>query len=262
MAGPTRARERNTREYDTTSLHEGGHGLTLHRDYLAHAFRWAFAKRFITAEDNVLEIGCGSEIPLARILTGGIAPHVKHYTGVDLNKLKPSNAQRLTLHSEFNFVERWKELVRGDNANGFDVVVHLECIEHMHVRHGQAMLKACFACLRPGGTMLMSTPVYDGVHHAANHVNEMTIEELNALTVKAGFVVECRFGTFCDIRDIGREEVRSTIGKTSPFLGEAVCEVYDALSGYFSTDMLSVFFAPLMPDSARNNLWVCRKPSK
>ena len=112
MAVKSREVSRDERDYDTTQLHMAGHGRTLHRDYSAHFFRWSFARRFITREDDVLEVGCGEEKPLSKILTGGTAPCVKNYVGVDLNKLKPSNAKRLTFHGEFNFVERYKELLK------------------------------------------------------------------------------------------------------------------------------------------------------
>jgi hypothetical protein len=56
---------RDDREFDTTQLHMAGHGKTLHRDYSAHFWRWSFARRFITAKHNVLEVGCGEDKPLS-----------------------------------------------------------------------------------------------------------------------------------------------------------------------------------------------------
>jgi 2-polyprenyl-3-methyl-5-hydroxy-6-metoxy-1,4-benzoquinol methylase len=246
----TREIQRDVREYDTTQLREAGHGRTLHRDYSAHFFRWSFARRFITAKDNVLEIGCGEDKPLSKILTGGAAPHVGHYTGVDLNKLKPSSSQRLTFHGEFNFVENWKKLVVGP---GFDVVVHYEVIEHMKVEHGAKLLKACFNCLKPGGIMLMSTPCYDGKRHAANHIHEYTVDELYKAVVKAGFAVEQRHGTFMDIKHIGKLDDNKE-------LETAIKAVKDRLAKYYDNDAISCIFAPLYPDHSRNNLWVCRRP--
>lgn len=260
----TRKVERDTRDYDTTQLHEAGHGRTLHRDYSAHFFRWSFARRFITHKDHVLEVGCGEDRPLSKILTGGAAAHVNTYTGVDLNKLKPSNSQRLTFLGEFNFVERWKELLKAEaikKNGGFDVIVHYEVIEHMKVEHGRNMLKAMLQCLKPGGVMLMSTPCYDGKRHAANHIHEYTVDELQKMTEKVGFKVERRFGTFMDIKHIkyarqgkvipeGRDrETAMRIGEIAELLGE-----------YFDSDAISNIFGPLFPDHARNNLWVCRRP--
>jgi len=45
--------QRDMRDFDTTQLHENGHGRTLHRDYSSHFFRWSFARviRIQTPED-------------------------------------------------------------------------------------------------------------------------------------------------------------------------------------------------------------------
>jgi 2-polyprenyl-3-methyl-5-hydroxy-6-metoxy-1,4-benzoquinol methylase len=248
---------RDTREYDTTQLHESGHGRTLHRDYSAHFFRWSFARRFITSEHAVLEVGCGEDKPLSKILTGGAAGHVGHYTGVDLNKLKPSNSQRLQFHGEFNFVDRYKELLKS-RPTGWDVLVNFEVIEHMRVDHGAKLLKAMFACTKIGGVLLLSTPVYDGKRHAANHIHEYTIPELQTAITKAGYVVDQRFGTFMDIKHIGK--VDTSVGTIDPKkFTEAVKLVRGGLEQYFDNDAISNIFGPLYPDHARNNLWVCRK---
>lgn len=245
-----REKTRDTREYDMTQLHEAGHGRTLHRDYSAHFFRWSFARRFIGPKDVVLEIGCGEDKPLSKILTGGAAAHVQHYTGVDLNKLKPSNSQRLKFIGEFNFVERYKEL----GLSSYDVVVHYEVIEHMKSTHQPKFLKGCFECLKPGGVMLMSTPVYDGVRHAANHIAEVDIPTLQKMTEKIGFRVRHRWGTFMDIKHIGKEIPTANVQLQS------IRDVKTALSQYFDNDAISNIFGPLYADHARNNLWVVDKP--
>ena len=248
-----REKHRDDRDYDTTQLREAGHGKTLGRDYTAHWHRWSFARRFITAKHNVLEIGCGEDRPLSKILTGGAAAHVNTYVGCDINKLKPSASQRLTFLGEFNAVERWKELQKL-RPEGYDVVVHLEVIEHMAVKHGAALLKTCFNLLKPGGAMLMSTPCYDGKRHAANHIHEYEVAELQKATEKAGFKVERRFGTFMDIKHIGKSP------NAKVFDNKLVKTLADALGEYYDNDAISCIFAPLYPDHARNNLWVCRKP--
>lgn len=243
---------RDTRDYDTTQLREVGHGRTLHRDYSAHFFRWSFARRFITIKDAVLEVGCGEDKPLSKILTGGAAARVGHYTGVDLNRLKPSNSQRLEFMGEFNFVDRYKELLKR-RPGGWDVVVNYEVIEHMRVEHGAKLLKAMFACTGPGGTLLLSTPVYDGKRHAANHIHEYTVPELQTAIEKAGYEVVRRFGTFMDIKHIGKVDPTGCSKA-------AVLEVRRALEQYFDNDAISNIFGPLHEDHARNNLWVCRRP--
>ena len=247
-------REKTDREYDTTQLHANGHGKTLHRDYSGHFFRWSFARRFIDAKTNVLEVGCGEDKPLSKILTGGAAAHVNTYVGVDLNKLKPSGSQRLTFLGEFNFVERYKDLIKL-RPEGYDVLVTLEVIEHMAEAHQIKFLKACVACLKPGGIMIISTPCYDGVHHAKNHIRELTVDELQKMLVKAGFTISQRFGTFMNIKYIGKAE-------TDRISKSAVLEMRKALEQYFDSDAISNIFGPLYPDHARNNIWVCKKVAK
>ena len=252
-----REAQRDARDYDTTQLHEAGHGRTLHRDYTAHWGRWSFARRFITAKDHVLEIGCGEDKPLSKILTGGAAAHVNTYVGVDLNKLKPSASQRLTFIGEFNFVDRHKELLKMGHAirpdGPYDIIVCMEVVEHFHSRFMPKFMKNCFECLKPGGAMLLSTPVYDGVRMAANHISEMDIPTLQKYVEKAGFKVERRWGTFMDIKHIGKAD-------TDRCSKASIAEVHKALAEYFDNDALSNVFGPLYPDRARNNLWLIRRP--
>jgi 2-polyprenyl-3-methyl-5-hydroxy-6-metoxy-1,4-benzoquinol methylase len=252
MKGSVKQKARDDRDFDTTSLSADNHGKNMHRDYTAHFFRWNFARRFIDKNKRVLEIGCGVERPLARILLTQQFNQADHYVGVDLNKLPSSSSgrSRETFIGEFNFVKRWKEL---SSLGPFDVILHYEVIEHMLPVHGMTMLRACRELLGPGGTMLMSTPCYDGTRHAANHIHEYTVAELTLAVKKAGFTVDRRWGTFMDLRHIPKAH------DLPPGLADAVRNVYDELEGYYDRDALSCFFAPLFPDHSRNNLWVCRK---
>jgi hypothetical protein len=38
-----------------------------------------------------------------------------------------------------------------------------------------------------------------------------------------------------------------------------ISAIYGELKDYYDNDALACFIAPLYPDMARNNLWVCRK---
>lgn len=248
-----RERLRDNRDFDTTQLREAGHGKVLARDYSAHFFRWSFARRYINVNMHVLDIGCGQDKPLSKILVGGVQPHCLSYTGVDLNKLSSSNAQRLRFFGDFNFVERWRELLQPPHENGYDVITCFEVVEHMHSKFMPMFMEGCYNCLRSGGTLLLSTPVYDGVHHAANHIRELEIPELYKLFTDAGFQVVRRYGTFMDIKHIGKVD-------TDRCSRAAIFEVRQALSEYFDNDAISNIFGPLYPDHARNNLWVVRRP--
>jgi len=258
----TRAKKRDADEFDQTSLRlNGGAARTLHRDFTAHFFRWSFARRLIKKTDHVLDLGCGVDQPLKRILfesAGG--PLAASYTGVDLNQLKPQGNQHVTLHGETDFASNggYRKVLDG-HPEGFDVVVHFEIIEHMPVEAGKKLLSNCFKALKPGGMMLMSTPVYDGKHHAANHIHEYVVPELQAMVQKARFKLEQRFGTFMDVKHIGK--VESTMYPQGPEERDAIKRVKEALARYYDNDALSNIFGPLYPDHARNNVWVCRKPA-
>jgi SAM-dependent methyltransferase len=262
----TRAKKRDADEFDTTSLRAGGGAArTLHRDYSAHFFRWSFARRLIKKTDHVLDLGCGVDQPLKRVLleaAGGAL--CASYCGVDLNPLKASGNQHVLLFGETDFTSPAgykKVMTQGQSDVGFDVVVHLEIIEHMPVEAGKRLLKHAYQALKPGGLMLMSTPVYDGKHHAANHIHEYTVPELEAAVRKAKFTVERRFGTFMDVKHIGKANSGNGACSTPELvaLDAAIKVVKPALAEYFDNDALSNIFGPLYPDHARNNLWVCRK---
>lgn len=258
MDGQRKPKRRDDRDFDTTAIRENSpwHRDTLHRDYSAHFFRWSFARRFVRRTDDVLEVGCGVDRPLVNLLTRSMVRLVGTYTGVDLNEVKPCGFKGVDLRGGFDFTRRWAELRRPD---GYDVAIHLEVIEHMKVGHGRRLLRGCHELLRPGGAMLMSTPCYDGRRHAANHIHEYTVDELRREVERAGFEVTRRFGTFVDVRHIGKASVLSD-GAIDPQLSLAASIVKERLACYFDNDALANIFGPLYPDHARNNLWIARKP--
>ena len=251
----TRERGADDRDFDQTYLSGKSHGAWLHRDYTAHFFRWAFVERFTRmfnqggGKARLLEIGCGPERPLPKILHKTKASRTGFYLGLDLNKTRrPGGPAWDNYIEEFNFVDRWPEIVEDHEA--FDLAVHLEVFEHMQPVHGREMLKGVMACLRAGGYMIMSTPCYNGKWQAKNHIHEYEIDELRDTIEAAGFVIEGRFGTFANVNDLKRKCAEKPETKY----------VWEELSKYYSHDSLSCIFAPLFPDDARNNLWVCKKP--
>jgi hypothetical protein len=181
--------------------------------------------------------------------------------GCDLNKIKhkpTSTNVDVSILEEFSFVDRWKELLKA-HGKVFTHAVSFEVIEHMAPEDGLNLLKGVRNLLIDDGVFFLSTPVYDGVHHAKNHIHEYTIEELTNLIKKAGFEVERRFGTFMNLRDIEKatksKEEHARLGLPAGSLGA----MYKAMSEYYDNEAVSCFFAPLFPDLARNNLWVLRK---
>jgi SAM-dependent methyltransferase len=233
------------REFDTTQLHESGHGNYVHRDYLAHCLRWGFIGRGVTHQDEILEVGCGQDTPLVKVMTlPGLYP--KRYVGVDLNKAGKRASTRgwATFHWEFNFIKDHKRL-----GGKFTRAVCFEVIEHMQKTSGQKLLKGIYDQLAPKGRLFLSTPVFNGKAQARNHIHEFTIPELRACIKKAGFTIIERYGTFMSAPS---RVVRSTMNAEH-------LRTYDAVAEYYGGEVAACFIAPMYPDLARNNVWICEK---
>lgn len=247
LGTPGKGKPREKRRFDQTYLNTETHH-SVHRDYGAHFFRWGFALRF-AAGKKILEVGCGPDAPLSNVLIahGRINDRPEFYLGVDLNKIKRTwNSKLREAWGEFNFIERWPEVV--ERYGRFNLGVNLEVIEHMGVEDGDRLLEGYFGCLEPGATFLLSTPRNEGHKPARNHIYEYATEELREKVERAGFEVVRRFGTFGDVpqlRKHARKEHR---------------QVMDELAEYYENDVLSLFLAPLYPDHCKNNLWVLRRP--
>lgn len=232
-----------SRQFDGTSLpvlHPST--VRISRDYGAHFFRWGFAGNFINNKTSVLDVGCGVDCSLSKVL--GFPHHwfPRKYVGVDWNK-KPKSVpgqKWATFHWEYDFTTRYKELGQ------FDVVTCFEVIEHMRVPDGKKLLSGVRECMYPKSTFLLSTPVFNG-KAAANHIHEWEIPELQEAIENAGFVVDKRFGTFSSAPEI--KKVMTPQHR----------EVIKALGEYYSDEVISVIMAPLYPDASRNNMWVCKR---
>ena len=235
----SKAADREDRRFDQTYLGKG-HAEGVHRDYAAHFFRWGFVSRFVDNTDTVIDIGCGPELPLAKILfQSGGWPLAERMLGIDLNKIKAPNWGRLTVYDETDITDPDSaDRVRGYFAEheieGANVVSCFEVVEHMAPDDALRLVEQAYALLVPGGSLLLSTPIFHK-HRARNHIHEFGIDEK-------------RYGTFMNAnaaKKAATPEEKKTLM---------------ALSKYYSWDVLSTFLAPLYPDESRNNLWVCRKP--
>jgi len=246
---PGKGAPREAREFDTTYLTGDTH--MVHRDYLAHAFRWGFAHRLCKGK-TVLDAGCGPEWNLGRVLQvhGNMGIRATKYVGVDLSEKLPERRTKLyDLWPGTNIVESWGILL--DHYGTFDVVASFEVIEHMGEEQGARYL-AGLRELSRGGLLLLSTPLNNGRRSARNHVHEYSCAGLDHALHSAGFEVVRRFGTFGDVRSLanainGPEERQKAHRRT-----------WEELREYYSDDVMATFLAPLYPDACKNVMWVCR----
>jgi 2-polyprenyl-3-methyl-5-hydroxy-6-metoxy-1,4-benzoquinol methylase len=231
----------------------------LHRDYLAHCCRWSHVvkrllkgKFFQTAK--ILDVGCGKELPLLRTMySSKVHPHKETealYVGVDAGPItylsdSLSNSCNMVIepNHQFNGLDEtiWDE-------KEFNLVVSFEVMEHMEPAQTLNVLKGMHRVLADDGFVLVSTPCYDEkVGAADNHVNEMSFEAFGAMLQEAGFFVKKIWGTFASQKDYAS---KMTDGER---------EVFEILSEYYDTNVLSIIMAPLYPENSRNCIWECVK---
>lgn len=245
--------KRGEREFDSSSLRESGHGRYVHRDYAAHWFRWQHALRFVKAGMRVLDVGCGPDQMMTKVLCASQSHVPELYVGVDVDRLpRKSQIAWTRIIDEFDVTRRWQELLGTKMGKGslgpFDVVTCFEVIEHMPVDRGRALLRALKALVKPDGVILLSTPVYNGKHMAANHIHEYGFDELAAEIRRAGLVVDRVVGTFMTSQAIKRV--------ATPAQRALVEELH---AKWYAWDILANFLAPLYPEASSNCCWILRR---
>lgn len=251
QARNSHAPERDDRRFDQTQLKESTHGNMIHRDYLAHVFRWGFTAKWVKKGNRVLDVGCGQDLGLLKSLLkwGSYVP--AEYVGVDYNRVTvdtgKGNRQFLsrdwvTVHGEFDFTSRYAELAEGH----FDRVTCFEVIEHMYTADGLKLLQGLRHCLSDDGVAFLSTPVFNG-KAARNHLHEYEIDELRQAIEAQGLVVAKRYGTFGNYQAIKKAATPEQLA------------TLEGLREYYSDEVLACFLAPLYPDASRNNVWCLRR---
>jgi SAM-dependent methyltransferase len=245
----------------------------IHRDYIAHCLRWTHVlkrlyerKTWQTA--RVLDIGCGRELPMAKLLYSSKLIPAAYY-GVDVGpvndedfqKLKGDMALRTKIFEETNFLEMEDPdftMACGEADPTPNIVTCFEVLEHVEPKMMLAMLDHMKSLTSDDCRFFISTPCWNRTDCAANHVNEMLYESLGAAFERHGFYVEHVYGTFASIRDyeylLGDGNMQLN---AKPII--TIRDVFDKLRAYYDSNFLSCIFAPLFPAQSRNCLWELRK---
>lgn len=227
----------------------------IHRDYIAHCFRWSHVVKFLmkghTYKDaHIIDIGCGKDQPLPRLLYSNKMTGFD-YTGIDANsmdfheviaKAHQNGKMRAAIHDECDA----SLLDPEDLSWGLGTVgVCFEVAEHMQPFILHRMLKNWKRLFHPDAAIFVSTPVYNG-SAADNHINEMGRKTLGQLFEFHGFKVEGNWGTFAS-----QSELKQVMTKEH-------LDMLDKLGDYYDSNVLATIFAPMYPQASRNNLWMLR----
>lgn len=237
----------------------------IHRDYIAHCLRWSHVVKQLYARKayasaRILDIGCGRELPLAKLLySSRIAPAA--YFGVDYGPVEDAALQLFhtgkftpTVYERTDFCSLTLEDLGSQPVSW---VTCFEVLEHVEPAHMVRMLKHALALTTADARFFFSTPCYNWTDVAANHVNEITYEALGAVFEALGYEVVTVHGTFASIRDYEHLLVDGRNGLISG--DEVTKQLFDKMRAYYDVNLLSCIFAPLFPAFSRNCLWELRK---
>ena len=229
----------------------------IHRDYIAHCLRWTHVAKYLHLQGRyktarVIDIGCGKDMPLARMLmTSRLAP--EKYLGIEYNKMDVPDMFKNTkfkpdLISGIDFTKIVPGEVPGGLQYGYSTC--FEVLEHVEPIKAIEILQHLPKFLSENSVSWFSTPCWDEkVGAAANHVNEMTYQAFGSLLEEMGYKILYHWGTFASIKDYKNElnHLETTFSK---------------LREYYDSNYLATVFAPLFPHKARNVLWETRYVGK
>lgn len=156
--------------------------------YLRDMARYVFAKSYLTKDDQVLDLACGTGYG-----TYYLGHFVKQITGVDYDEEAIDHAKSHCKLRNNDFLVGDAENLGELKSASMSKIVSFETIEHLH--HPESFVKECKRILKPGGTLIMSTPNEKYSSHTyAPHVNEMRFGRLSELLTDNGFNIESVFG--------------------------------------------------------------------
>ena len=236
-----------------------------HRDLVSHAFRWAHIARYLSQNQRykdaiILEAGCGKEMPLARMLySNRLIP--RYYCGVDANKfdipeMLMGKKIPISIWSETDFCALDVHDVAPEGP-GFEdadipdnlkpnVFICYEVLEHVCPAHARNLLIKAQRLTSDDCHYFISTPCWDLVNAADNHISEIRFEALGALFEDIGFHVQGVWGTFASQKDY------------KPYMEQeypGITAIFEKLSEYYDSTVISTTFAPLFPAYSRNACW-------
>jgi len=243
IIGEIKNKECNKTHLDVEKALERG---IIHRDYLAHCLRWSHAIKYLRRNDCVLDIGCASGILAQTLYVNRYNPD---YIGIEIRKNMLEKAKERKLHDSVRWICMDITKNKLPVSNWADVVCCFEVIEHIPKDTLKFVLKNIEESLKENGVCLLSTPNYDGIHKASNHIHEYAEIELE-LYLTQFFEIINKFGTFASQCDI------------LPKLTDYDSMMFERLKVYYDSTILSIIFAPLYPSQSRNILWVLKKKDK
>lgn len=149
--------------------------------YLEHIARYYFSIPYITG--RVLDIACGTGYGTQFIAKSTKNKGTTEIIGVDLDPMTIKYAKDRYNHQLITYeVGDGMDPALADRLGQFDTILSFETIEH--VPDDKIFMENLYKMLRPGGTLVISTPFGEGRGKPCGqkfHYHQLTAEEFEAL---------------------------------------------------------------------------------
>lgn len=236
-------------KYNTTQLYpeQTFERHVFHRDQFAHYLRWTHVLYSAKIGQRILDWGCGNG-NLAEVLYRN-KYKASEYLGLEYKKTMVDACKK-----RFEGID-WIKFEQQDLVNmsknfgkDWDIIACFEVTEHVGKANVPAFLDNIAHHCGDKTLVLLSTPVFDEKTGAANNhivdgvVGEFTYNELQDLLVER-FDIESTFGTFASQKDYKQ------------LMNDWQKKMFEGLSRYYDSNLVSNFMAPFFPEQSRNCLW-------
>lgn len=122
-------------------------------DYLLPAIQRLLPPRIASEASRVLDIGCGNGYVASRLNDLGY-----EVIGIDQALDGVALARRAYPHIRFEVVSVYEDICERLGESAFELVVSSEVIEHLYFP--RKLLEQAWLALRPGGTIIVTTPFH------------------------------------------------------------------------------------------------------
>jgi 2-polyprenyl-3-methyl-5-hydroxy-6-metoxy-1,4-benzoquinol methylase len=154
---------------------------------LEHIARYHFSIPY--AKGKVLDIACGAGFG-TQIIAKAAKERLEQVVGVDIDESTITYAKARYYHPLIQFLcDNAVDPTLPERLGTFDTIISFETIEH--IEQEQRFLENVYRLLKPGGTLVMSTPFGQGrgmPTNAAYHVHQLTEKEFQRLFHNYSFV--------------------------------------------------------------------------